>query len=82
VGHAGGRVCGFGFAALPRFPYAPDGDSSNGTILVNREPPLDLPRVLSVTRSATTGRLPLTLAGASTVPVPHCTTPYAQLGTR
>jgi hypothetical protein len=28
--------------------------------------PLNLPRVLSVTRSATTGRLPLTLAGAST----------------
>jgi hypothetical protein len=78
VGH-GGRVSGL---RLFRFPYAPDGDSSNGTILVNREPPLDLPRVFSVTRSATTGRLPLTLAGASTVPVPHCTTPYAQLGTR
>ena len=45
--------------------------------------PLNLPRVLSVTRSATTGRLPLTLAGAKVhVPVPHCTTPYAQLGTR
>jgi hypothetical protein len=62
-------------------PYAPDGDS-NLVQSYNRESPLDLPRVLSVTRSATTGRLPLTLAGASTVPVPHCTTPYAQLGTR
>jgi len=70
----GGRVCGSSFrmhrTAIPMVQS------------YNREPPLDLPRVLSVTRSATTGRLPLTLAGASTVPVPHCTTPYAQLGTR
>ena len=80
MGHGGRVICGSSVV-----PYAPDGDFHFAIPMVqsyNREPPLDLPRVISVTRSATTGRLPLTLAGASTVPVPHCTTPYAQLGTR